>query len=487
MRPAPSSPGGGVNASIVPFAGGQLVSVTNSGAIDLTNGAATANDRFTIVGNYLGAGGHLILHSILGSDGSPSDRLRISGGTATGDTGIVITNLGGAGALTTADGILVVEAVGGGTTVPGAFRLASPAAAGAFEYLLFRGGVTPGNDDNWYLRSTMVASAGPPEPIPLYRPEVAVYSVLPAMARTVTRMTLGTYHERIGGDNDVRPAEGAAGSTPGAWGRVFGGHGEESWSGTVSPSFDGYTVGVQAGQEVLRRQTAQGHRDNAGIYVGHAQSEGDVRGFAIGQTGADAGKARLTGTSVGGYWSHVGPAGWYADGVLQATAFGGHANSDRGVGFAPGGFAATASLEGGYPIRLAPGLTLEPQAQGIWQRLSLDDGQDEFSTVAFATDDTVTGRIGLRLYGMFAASDALWRPYLKANLWHTMSGTDHTIFAATDVIDTRRNTTTLEIGVGGTVRQSQSLSIYGDVSYLTGVDGADQHGVVGRMGIKLDW
>ena len=127
--------------------------VTNAGRIDLTNGEGTT-DSFTIAGDYHGDNGILFLDTVLGDDASLSDRLVISNGTATGTTGIGIINAGGTGDATVRDGIMVVEAANGATTAAGAFALNGRVAAGAFEYFLFRGGVTSGTEENWYLRST---------------------------------------------------------------------------------------------------------------------------------------------------------------------------------------------------------------------------------------------------------------------------------------------------------------------------------------------
>src|SRR5262249_12299863 len=71
-------------------------------------------------GNYIGQNGAgITLNTFLGGDGSPSDRLVITGGTGTGPTSLTIHNTTGPGAPTLANGILVVEAVNGGTTTPG--------------------------------------------------------------------------------------------------------------------------------------------------------------------------------------------------------------------------------------------------------------------------------------------------------------------------------------------------------------------------------
>ena len=51
----------------------------------------------------------------------PSDRLIIGVCTASGATSVIVRNVGGGGALTTGDGILLMDAVNGGTTSPSAF------------------------------------------------------------------------------------------------------------------------------------------------------------------------------------------------------------------------------------------------------------------------------------------------------------------------------------------------------------------------------
>ena len=70
--------------------------------------------------NYAGMGGEILLNTYLGGDGSPSDRLIINSGTATGATSLMFHNTTGSGAQTAANGILVVNAINGGTTAPGA-------------------------------------------------------------------------------------------------------------------------------------------------------------------------------------------------------------------------------------------------------------------------------------------------------------------------------------------------------------------------------
>ena len=107
--------------------------VTNAGLVNMGSGAAPATILTTT--NYIGTGGTLAINTFLGGDGSPSDRLVINGGGATGNSFLHVTNVGGPGAETTGNGILVVETTNGATTDPGAFALSVPELrAGAFNY-----------------------------------------------------------------------------------------------------------------------------------------------------------------------------------------------------------------------------------------------------------------------------------------------------------------------------------------------------------------
>lgn len=564
--------GGGFIASIQAFTAGQMAEVMNAGRIDLTNGGASVTDRLTISGNYTGLGGLLLIQTELGDDSSDSDKLVLSGGTASGSTGITVVNVGGAGAETTADGIMVVQAMNGATTAAGAFALDAPVAAGAFEYYLFKGGVTAGSEENWYLRSTLITpttpaaappaleptpapepeapetepppppselppvppptegdvnnppvdptppvQAGDPEPEPppppppaaeadppppppevptdapdlpipaageeilLYRIEVPVYSAVPPVAQHLTMATLGTFHERRGEQSLLSNTE----LSP-VWGRIFGQDTKMAWSGTVSPSFDGTLFGLQAGFDLFGRETASGSVDRAGLFIGYGSMNGDVRGQALGQDGLAVGGIDLGGTSIGSYWTRIGQGGWYLDGVLMATFFSGSATSSRDIGIDIDGTGITASLEGGYLIALAQGWTLEPQAQLVWQHLSLDDAKDRFSSVSFDLDDQVSGRLGLRLQGETVLNGIALQPYLKANLWHDFGGTDHVNFGATD-ISTEGKSTSLEFGGGVVAKVTDKVSLFATGDYTTNLGGDKRRILEGNLGFSVKW
>lgn len=474
-------------------------SVVNAGLVSM--GTGTAPGTLLTTPSYTGSGGTIGLNTFLGTDGSPSDRLVINGGSATGSSLITVANAGGAGELTTGNGIQVVSAVNGGTTVPGAFALGGVAAAGAYEYLLFQGGVTPATENDWFLRNQLIPTppgvtppvgptppgvippgvTAPDTPIPLFRPEAAIYTLLPGVARQLGLATLGTFHERQG-DQALLLGSGAL---PGAWGRIFGRHAEERRSGLLSPEMKGNIGGFQAGQDLLGWDY-DGHRDRLGLFLGFARADLDARGFALAQQRALVGKLTMDATSLGAYWTHVGPSRWYVDAVLLASWFNGDPRSTRGIGLSADGTGLTGSLEAGYPIQIGAGLALEPQAQLIWQSISFGTERDRFSAVRFAPDDALTGRIGARLTGDWALGGMTLKPYLLANLWRTFSGSDTATFNATSIA-TGFGYSSLELGGGVTAQVTPGVGVYAAASYTSNLGGDHRRGIKGNLGLRVTW
>lgn len=99
----------------------------NGGTIQLGVPGVTPSGTVLTVNSYMGNNGTIAMNAFLGMDGSASEKLVISnGGMADGNTVLRITNLGGPGPLTNANGIQVVEALGNATTTTGAFTLGNP-------------------------------------------------------------------------------------------------------------------------------------------------------------------------------------------------------------------------------------------------------------------------------------------------------------------------------------------------------------------------
>ena len=318
--------------------------------------------------------------------------------------------------------------------------------------------------------------------VPLYRVEVPTYAAIPPVAHHLALSTLGTFHERRGEQSLLD----GAGYLPATWGRVFGQDVEMKWEGTVSSSFDGTLFGFQAGQDLVGWESDGGHRDRVGLLVGYARMNGDLKGQALGWNDLAVGEIDADSTSLGGYWTHIGPNGWYLDGVVMGTWFGGDLRSLAGVGIDIDGTGVTASLEGGYPVALTPEWTLEPQAQLIWQHASMDDQADRFSTVRFDSDDAVTGRLGFRLQGNFDTAAATFLPYFKANLWHNFDADQRTNFGATPIV-TEIGGTSLEIGGGVVAKLTDATSIFATADYTTNLGGEKTRVFEGNIGLSVKW
>ena len=516
-------------------------SVTNAGLVNM--GTGTAPGTVLTTTSYIGTGGTIAMNTFLGGDGSPSDKLVINGGSATGNSFLRITNAGGPGAETVANGIAVVQAINGGTTAPGAFALAGEVRGGAFDYDLFRGGLGGSSPNDWFLRSTFIVGPIPPEPpilppilppepppeplppgvYPIIGPEIATYGVVQPIARQLGMTTLGTLHERIGdtslnantgtpcpADGDTRdgirrkaPVKAPtdclnAGWGPSAWGRVLGQQIDNHYRAFADPRASGQLLGFQSGIDLWRGEWMPGHRDAAGIYVGYANANVDVSGLvtneaATGYVLRKTGGLNLDAWSGGAYWTHYGPGDWYLDAVAQATHYEGAA-STQFARLATTGFGFVSSLETGYPIRLpmfGPGFVLEPQAQIVWQHVSFDDANDGLGEVALGTTSGASGRIGLRgRWTIVSDSGQVWQPYVRANLWRDWGAQATTTFSGVDLVPLLEQATRLQLGGGLSVRMNANVSLYANADYQFAVgdtDGGRRDGIRGAAGVRYTW
>ncbi len=199
------------------------------------------------------------------------------------------------------------------------------------------------------------------------------------------------------------------------------------------------------------------------------------------------GNLSLDSHNIGGYWTHIGPAGWYIDAVSMGSFYGASPQSDRQVGARVSGTGVVASLETGVPIPLNRFVAVEPQAQLIWQRQSFDTFNDAFSSVALGAADTITGRVGLRIPAAYTVGAAVVRPYLEVNLWHTASNDRSIAFAATDLIGVQSRGTAVEVGGGIAAQISQAVSAYASAGYTSSVDSTHREDITGRLGLRVSW
>lgn len=515
---SPNSAASVASGAILDLAGysQSAAALTNAGFVR-TGGTGSTN--LTVTGPYVGQGGELELHTVVAGDGSPSDRLVIANGTATGLTGLTIVNIGGLGDRTSGNGILLVDAAVG-TTAPGAFGLTNLVVAGPYEYALFRGSKDASGADSWYLRSEIPPPpdpdpATPPDPDPdppappeppepsYYRPEVSLYAAIQPAAAIYGRDLIGTFHERFGESLRATPGQANAdyAGRGYSWGRVLGhwgrrdGHSLGIYGG--APEFDYTFGGLQVGIDLFAREASSGANDRGGLYFAYGHGDLDVTHNLL-EREVQGGKDKLEAYSFGAYWSHIGGTGWYLDGVVQGTVYDMSARASRG-GLKTGttsGFGFAGSLEGGYPIDLGS-WTLEPQAQLVYQNLSFDPLNDGAADISFKDMDSLAGRIGARFVSTWGLGDhaegeqpvrqaSIW---VRANVWHEFIADSSVEFSSASgavPFTADLSETWAQIGLGGAVDLTRRVSLFGNVNFDTPFD-VDSYGLDGRIGLKMKW
>ncbi|MBB4865637.1 outer membrane autotransporter protein [Pseudomonas nitritireducens] len=512
--------------------------LVNAGTIDLTTSGASASDSLSVNGDYQGANGTLRIQSVLAGDGAASDRLVVNRSRIDGSTSLQVSNLGGAGALTELNGIQVVQASQGATSSNDAFSLAHGLSAGPYQYYLFKGGLTAGSENSWYLRSSVAAvepsvvapvepppappveppqdpdapvnppppqdpissepAATPPvaapgtpalptpsagETLVIYRPEVPVYSAVPPVASLLVTSAIGTFHERQGEQSLLDEI----GGVPAGWVRVMGQSLRQSWSGTVAPSFDGNLNGFQVGHDLFGMTLGNGYTQRAGLFVGHSSVDGDVKGFNLGFEDRHSGDLDLDADNLGAYWTLSSPTGGYLDLVAMGTRLDGRSRSDRGYRIDLDGHAWAVSAEAGQPFAVSERWVVEPQAQVIAQKVSLDSDNDGISHVSFDTQETYTGRLGARLKGRYLVNGTALEPWLRSNLWHNFGGRDAVVYDHADAIRTDHQGSSMDIGGGVAVQLSKEVALYASATYSGNIDSENQESLSGSLGLRISW
>jgi outer membrane autotransporter protein len=498
---------------------------------------STPGNVLIVRGDYIGHGGLLHLRTSLGASNSPTDRLVIDGGRASGRTIVAIHNTGGLGATTQGDGIEVIRAMNGATTTAQTTRDAfalrgGQVDAGAYEYRLYAADAN-GAGESWYLRSTVPVAAPEVTPEarpgaaadatpgtlpviaddptpgtlpvaaadvtpgtraalatmavrPSYRPEMALYAALPAVLMETDLAMLGDLHRRRGDDAATSPADSGA-SRRRAWGRVIDRNTRIRQQGTVAPRSDGWTSGVQLGTDLYA-----GTHDRAGVYGGTLGWRSHVHGDAGGIQDRAVGRLQGRSNILGAYWTHTGDAGWYGDVVLQHSYHHGKANAVTGSSADIHARVTLLSVEAGVPLRLSRRWTGEPQAQIVAAHRRIDDVTIPAATVRQHPGNSVIARLGMRLKGDYTSAHGQLQPYARLNLWHGLPGTDSQSIqgpGGATRIDEARGYTSGEIAAGGTWIINRNVGLYGEVGRLFPLGGQQRvsAGHTISAGLRVAW
>jgi outer membrane autotransporter protein len=475
-------------------ANSEVQDLSNAGTIAFippTGDPTQASSYKTITASsYAGTNGNIALNTYLAGDGAPSDRLVINGGAATGTTGLRINNTGGPGATTTGDGINVVAVTAGGTTAPGAFRLAGPVQSGAYEYLLYRGGST--SPDNYYLRSDLGSPTGPNDPTPpgppAYRPGVVGYALMPALNLDYGFNNLGRLHERVG---DVYSTEqNQKGNRNGVWGRI-GGYGLNADSGDRF-SVNQHTFFMQFGKDWTLSQAPEGGSTHAGVTASLGVMSAKFRDSArdLNATLTDrAGDGTMQAQSLGAYYTKYWNEGGYWDSVAQVTHYRNKYDDVYGGSGSQNGFGIALSQEVGQPFKLMPKLAIEPQAQLVYQYLKLGSFDDGVSSVSGNSSNAVRGRVGFRLFAPNLRTEdgaGAGTPYMTVDVLHDFVPPRQ---VSVDGTSFRSNfgRTWGELGFGINESIGKGGQLYATVKFSKNLGGDDRRGVFGQVGYRYSW
>jgi outer membrane autotransporter protein len=313
--------------------------------------------------------------------------------------------------------------------------------------------------------------------------EVPLYAAVPGLAETLGIEQVGTFHDRQGAQQLLSET----GALHAAWARVWGEHADLRGGDTVAPEFNGTIGGVQVGQDLYAAEYQGGHRDHLGLFFSYAGAIGDVNGLALGFPNFAAGNLSISAYGGGGYWTHIGPSGWYTDLVVIGSSLTVSPKSNEGIGTMTHGNEVETSLEGGFPVPLPQGFSVEPEAQLIWQDAAVNGLNDGVSTVSFHAASAFVGRLGARVAGQFNDWGVVWQPYANVNIWRNFSGDDNATFAGTTVIPVSEIGTTAQFGLGLIARANTHLSAFVAAEYATNVGGLRRSVVGGNFGIRVSW
>lgn len=465
--------------------GGVLGSVTNAGIIAVGSASLGATPgalgTFTIAGDYVGNNGTALFGATVSPDGSTASDKLVINGNASGTTLLKLT-VTGTGVPTSGAGIQLVQV--NGTASDGAFRLAAPIQAGAYQYLLRKVGPV-GGDPSWYL-STSYASGQT-----AYRAAAVGYAMTPQLNADFGYTMLGRLQERMGSVRGVSvPGEDASN---GVWGRLYG----KTMDTTLSGRFgaDERMFAAQFGRDWRLNTDASGMGGSA--LVGLTATFGTASAsFSDSARTQDPTLSAATGTvsmqaqSVGAYWTRILPQGAFIDVTTQFSHYRNKYSDVAGLGATQNGFGAALSGEVGHRFSiLGSGFTVEPQVQLAYQYLHLNGFSDSVSSVSGNTTNALRGRVGVKFntpdlgnaVGVGSAS-----PYLSVDVVHDFLSPGATnVGGAT--FDSSLAKTWYELGAGVEATLGRTSSMYAGVKYARNMGGDYRRNVYGQVGYRYRW
>lgn len=470
--------------------------VSYGGVISLTDDHNRYQHSLTIDGNYSATNGVVKMNTEWLTPGGPngehsqSDVLIITG-EAKGTTQVV--PIGKNGEIMVIDGdieqtkdiINTVYVVETGGASEGAF-VGTIRTKGLGEAQLAQ----DGDHFRWTLSALKPIDPEPPiDPVipDIISPEIPGYAQMAQANMELNYAILGTLHERVG----QRQKAGQQTESPN-WGRIFTKN--LTLNGKNQFDQDGDMYVIQLGRDL---NVAYDDQDNSRQYTGIMASYGhqevdyfDRRsiqnGLLVGRS--YTGKTKTDAATIGVYHTYYAENGQYLDLVGQVSYLRNKYRSRNHVKANQNGWGAAASAEVGRPYALAGNQwQVEPQAQLIYQYLSLDAFNDGVKSIKNNHVHGVRGRVGARLtYQQDPTQTTSPEIYGVANVWHDFTkGKSVKIDDAS--IKEQYNQTWGELGLGVQIPTSTHAYVYADARYEHSFDGDKREGYRGTLGFKFTW
>ena len=447
-------------------------SVTNAGTITTQDGAA--GDVITVGGDYTGVSGSTYkIDTVLGNDSSITDNLAITG-NASGATAINVANVGGTGAQTV-EGIKVIDIENG--TSGATFTLASAVQAGAYEYNLFKNGVSTPTDGDWYLRSKLKDAT------PIYRPGTSNYVSAQTANAEQGFLALSTLHERMNEQQVIS-------TDKQTWVRYYGN--TESNNGDSRFNYNQHISAVQVGQDLYNKTTDNGTDVHSGIMFDYSNSEVDFADRAREDALLDNTTGNLEARSygLGGYYTAINGDESYLDVVGMVSKLDNKFEDSYGMKSTQDGYRLGLSVEAGKKLAELGKWKVEGQGQLAYQYTNYDNFNDDISGIDAYGASTLRGRLGVRVYRHLESTKNIQQidnaqVYGVANIVQDfINPTDVTIGGAN--VSEKFDKTTLEVGGGFQVPVTGTTYVYTDARYDRSIKGNKEQGKL-TIGFKTQF
>ena len=472
----------------------------------------------TVNGNYTG-GGLMRVNTVWNKDGtSYSDRVDIHGDVDGAATTVRTLNEKGIYGDVTLKEIPIHSAVVvhvAGKSSGNDFTGSAP-TTNAGEAQLKKIDTTSGTDYAWTLTAQPktpdpvvpvppgptvsdkpVLPAPPIKEVPIYAEPVSGYVQMPTADMELGFTTVGTLHERRG-ENQTYNITGSNNTALGddqqqTWGRVLVKHLDKDGKKRLDTA--GNQSVLQIGHDfILDENEKTGIRRHIGGYVAYGHNENDFRDEYRAKNGYIVddhytGKGRTDAVSVGGYGTFYGNNGGYVDLVGQVTYLRNKYNARSNESVHQNGWGAALSAETGKSfIVYGNNWFVEPQAQLVYQYLSLDDFNDRIRHVDQHDPSALRGRVGMRFGYNGDIRDNLPPSsfYGIANIWHDFVN-PKSVDIGRDSLKEEYAKTWGELGLGIQLPITRQSDFYSDIRYEKNFGSDKRKGFKGTMGYKYTW